>query len=729
MVAVLALTTDGRMTKCSVPPEMRGIGRCNHVDHQEAGESVEKFTKRIEERMTITSMLPDQKEIVKKIIKENQVVWNKNPDWEKTLIEDAKGLFNIGTGENFESAEMTEVENLHTINADGDPVIKLTATFVFRGKEYKCDMGEIPEVQEDGTIIMNGVPFRVLPVMAKRKSGIQRTPNGRTYFVDEEGRMRFYADKNNPDVCIVNSNMATGRMEIPTEEVMKVLRGEPSKLSQAVQNNIRGIDPVAFEREPELMTNLNSIIVNHEVDPMNDITYRKCMTYQDQVNYEFKRQLRRMGNTFRANLKRKQDSGMELDDPNYPLFYQENITKNVKTDLAGRSNVQMADDLNAITALSQAHRISLTGPGGWNKDRCMDELRQIHVSMKDRIDVLDVSQGKNVGLAISLMGSDLDSRGFITKSTSNKEAVSDFMPYAKHNDTNRASMFSSHIRQACPIIGGEDPKFVGDSSDKAWASVSGSKLGTNARIAYISLDKNYEDAIVISRSMADKMTTVQNVRYDLKEQKRLRIGTKVHKGDMIGGSMITHDGIISKVNKNNFEVETAFKMEVGDKIAGRHGNKGVVAEIREDKDMPKMEVTRNGKKYMEPVEVVMPPSTVTGRLNLGQIYETNGGDFEKTTKVINSKGNKIECTAGTQFFMRLNQIADKKLHAAGYHIDNNGEVEGMRVGRMERELFTTTPKRMNILKYLEHQTSRKTYQRIEDTFKAVGGKITIRKVD
>ena len=46
-MAILAMTTDGRMTYCSAPPEARGIGRCNHMDHQKDGETTEEFVERI----------------------------------------------------------------------------------------------------------------------------------------------------------------------------------------------------------------------------------------------------------------------------------------------------------------------------------------------------------------------------------------------------------------------------------------------------------------------------------------------------------------------------------------------------------------------------------------------------------------------------------------------------------------------------------------------------------
>jgi DNA-directed RNA polymerase subunit beta len=57
------------------------------------------------------------------------------------------------------------------------------------------------------------------------------------------------------------------------------------------------------------------------------------------------------------------------------------------------------------------------------------------------------------------------------------------------------------------------------------------------------------------------------------------------------------------------------KLRVGDKMAGRHGNKGVVARIVREEDMPFLE---DGS----PVDIVLNPLGVPSRMNLGQIYET-----------------------------------------------------------------------------------------------------------
>ena len=57
------------------------------------------------------------------------------------------------------------------------------------------------------------------------------------------------------------------------------------------------------------------------------------------------------------------------------------------------------------------------------------------------------------------------------------------------------------------------------------------------------------------------------------------------------------------------------KISVGDKLAGRHGNKGIVARIVRQEDM----------RFLEdgtPVDIVLNPLGVPSRMNIGQIYET-----------------------------------------------------------------------------------------------------------
>ena len=65
-------------------------------------------------------------------------------------------------------------------------------------------------------------------------------------------------------------------------------------------------------------------------------------------------------------------------------------------------------------------------------------------------------------------------------------------------------------------------------------------------------------------------------------------------------------------------VATKRKIQEGDKLAGRHGNKGVISKIVPEEDMPHLE---DGT----PVDVILNPLGVPSRMNIGQILETHLG--------------------------------------------------------------------------------------------------------
>ena len=103
--------------------------------------------------------------------------------------------------------------------------------------------------------------------------------------------------------------------------------------------------------------------------------------------------------------------------------------------------------------------------------------------------------------------------------------------------------------------------------------------------------------------------------------------------DVINNFNIKHKEILGDYNRKKFiasvgdelpngivqmaKVYIAMKrkLQVGDKMSGRHGNKGIVARIVREEDMPFLE---DGT----PVDIVLNPLGVPSRMNLGQIYET-----------------------------------------------------------------------------------------------------------
>lgn len=67
-------------------------------------------------------------------------------------------------------------------------------------------------------------------------------------------------------------------------------------------------------------------------------------------------------------------------------------------------------------------------------------------------------------------------------------------------------------------------------------------------------------------------------------------------------------------------------MEIGDKLSGRHGNKGTISDIIPDEQMPRV-----GGKDGDPVELIFSPLAVPSRKNLGQLYEVHAGMLAKKT--------------------------------------------------------------------------------------------------
>src|SRR5690242_16972730 len=79
------------------------------------------------------------------------------------------------------------------------------------------------------------------------------------------------------------------------------------------------------------------------------------------------------------------------------------------------------------------------------------------------------------------------------------------------------------------------------------------------------------------------------------------------------------DGVDTGIIKSvKVYIASKRKLSVGDKMAGRHGNKGVVAKIVAEEDMPFLE---NGT----PVDIVLNPLGVPSRMNVGQVLETHLG--------------------------------------------------------------------------------------------------------
>lgn len=134
------------------------------------------------------------------------------------------------------------------------------------------------------------------------------------------------------------------------------------------------------------------------------------------------------------------------------------------------------------------------------------------------------------------------------------------------------------------------------------------------------------------------------------------------------------------------------KIAVGDKLAGRHGNKGVVARILPENDMPFME---DGT----PVDVILNPLGVPSRMNLGQLFETHLGMAARAL------GYKV---ATPPFNGVPNHVIAEQLKEAGLPTDGKIQLFDGRNGEPFRE--KTTVGVMYIIK-LHHMIADKIHAR------------------
>jgi len=174
------------------------------------------------------------------------------------------------------------------------------------------------------------------------------------------------------------------------------------------------------------------------------------------------------------------------------------------------------------------------------------------------------------------------------------------------------------------------------------------------------------------------------------------------------------------IQKAKVYVAKKRKMQVGDKMAGRHGNKGVIAKVVPAEDMPFM---ADGT----PVDIVLNPLGVPSRMNLGQIYETilgwagkklgvkyaspifDGASYEQVQAELKKAGlpedgrvylydghtgKKMDqqTTVGIMYMLKLNHLVEDKMHARSIGpyslitqqpLGGKAQFGGQRLGEME----------------------------------------------
>ncbi len=122
----------------------------------------------------------------------------------------------------------------------------------------------------------------------------------------------------------------------------------------------------------------------------------------------------------------------------------------------------------------------------------------------------------------------------------------------------------------------------------------------------------WKDIVVGSKGAEDKINKIKD---DLDEQIKATKTVFTERIERLKSGDELPPGVIKMV-----KVDLAVKrrLSVGDKMAGRHGNKGVLSRVLPEEDMPYME---DGT----PIDIVLNPLGVPSRMNVGQILETHLG--------------------------------------------------------------------------------------------------------
>jgi len=134
------------------------------------------------------------------------------------------------------------------------------------------------------------------------------------------------------------------------------------------------------------------------------------------------------------------------------------------------------------------------------------------------------------------------------------------------------------------------------------------------------------------------------------------------------------------------------KIQVGDKLAGRHGNKGVISKIVPIEDMP---FTEDGM----PIDVILTPLGIASRMNLGQVLETHMGLAAK----------KLGYTVATPVFNGITEETIKEeLKKAGYPEDGQITLYDGKTGQAFDNKITVG---YNYILKLNHMVEDKIHQR------------------
>ncbi|KAK6770337.1 hypothetical protein RDI58_032418 [Solanum bulbocastanum] len=283
---------------------------------------------------------------------------------------------------------------------------------------------------------------------------------------------------------------------------------------------------------------------------------------------------------------------------------------------------QVLDRTNPLTQIVHGRKLSYLGPGGLTGRTASFRIRDIHPSHYGRICPIDTSEGINVGLIGSL---------------------------SIHARIGHWGSLESPFYEISERSTGVRMLYLSPGSDEYYMVAAGNSLALNRDIQ--------EEQVVPARYRQEFLTIAWeqvHLRIPLSRSEKCIVGTGLERQAALDSGALaiaeregrivytntdkillaeTGDILVGKltpqvVKESSYAPEDRLlrailgiqkrEIKVGDKVAGRHGNKGIISKILPRQDMPYLQDGRS-------VDMVFNPLGVPSRMNVGQIFECSLG--------------------------------------------------------------------------------------------------------
>ncbi|MBI5818310.1 MAG: hypothetical protein HZA88_04925 [Verrucomicrobia bacterium] len=363
----------------------------------------------------------------------------------------------------------------------------------------------------------------------------------------------------------------------------------------------------------------------------------------------------------------------------FPRGWEHDQTRETQNGFEPLQWVEPKNPVYMAALLTQVRRYRMTRESAGMKPA---RSRQNHPSFRDRICPVQTPESELVGLTLQLArGAQVDWEGKITpanQSVPHNELgyAAGLIPFYEHNDGARCMMGAKNLLQAVPVAkrsqpavrtGGEEAvaKFIQplvhtgmcpDASDNG----GNLALGVDLLVAYLPwYGMNVDDAIVVGQHVVED--GLLDIEMRERNRKTLKPGWVPvifgkEGGKLFGNSLIAAfrlEGRNDQFAKLHYldrspatlktiefrrgakwmggvleyELVKDLKLGLGDKLMGRHGNKGVIGAIVPSDQMPRLPQDESLPEDLRgrPIDVLLNPHGVISRMNLGQLLETHIG--------------------------------------------------------------------------------------------------------